>query len=149
MSAPAADATADPTGVLRLEVGRLRARERRRRFPLAVAVGTLGGERSLLEVGWPEPRDLDQGLRTAVVEALLTRGPAAETSPACGPRDLEAWIMRPGHPTLHDTDLAWYSAARLACASYDVQLQRFIVLTRTGWLDPVSGASRSWKRLRL
>ena len=55
----------------------------------------------------------------------------------------------PGHPVLHDEDRAWLAATRHACSAHDLATAGFWVVTRYGWLDPVSGDSRTWKRLRI
>ena len=46
-------------------------------------------------------------------------------------------------------DLAWHAAVRQGCAAHTVTLAGFWVVTRYGWLDPDTGESRTWKRLRL
>ena len=122
----------------RREVGRFRVAERRRVFPLGVHVGVPGGPRSSLELPWP-PTGLDPGLRFDLVAALLTQG----ASPAY------LWLTRPGVPELHDEDLDWHAAAVRAFDAHGVALAGVHAVTRTGWLDVVTGGSRSWKRLRL
>jgi hypothetical protein len=134
--------SAEVRALLRREVGLLRRRETRRRFDTEVTVGRLDGERRSRTV----PRDagglLDPGTRAAVVAVLLEQlSPVADR--------LDAWIVRPGEPSLQDQDLGWFSAADRAFAEADVVLDGFWTVTRTGWLDVRSGERRTWKRLRL
>ncbi len=140
-----------PADALRREVGLLRAAEVRRVFPARLALGSPGdrGAGTVLSgpvegwpgPAWPPPRWLDAGVRFEVVDRLL------------GHHDLpgrpHAWLLRPGVASLHDEDLAWLAAVRHSCAAHDVGLAGFWVVTRYGWLDPVGGGSRSWKRLRV
>ena len=126
--------------LLRREVGLLRQRETRRVFDLAVYVGTLGGPRASFVVRARDLPVMDPGLRADVVSGLLE-----ETSP-----DLAtAWVVRPGRPEQHDADLLWLAAARGAFAMHGRALEDFYAITRYGWLDVLTGRSRTWKRLRL
>jgi hypothetical protein len=52
-------------------------------------------------------------------------------------------------PQLHDVDLTWCSAARHAFGAHERTLACFRVVTRTGWVDVISGERRTWARLRL
>lgn len=124
---------------LRQEVGRLRARERRRVFAARVCVGTPAGELVGHEIAARDTAEMDAGLRTDVVARLLEQVPRADTM----------LLLRPGGPYHHDLDLAWYAAARLAFDSAGRGLAGFYAITRTGWLDVVTGERREWKRLRL
>jgi hypothetical protein len=139
---PTAGLPADPRASWRREVGELRAGEQRRRHPLGVHVGEPGGQRESVELPWPEPRWHDTGVRVDVVTALLGR-----TDPTVAAT--HGWITRPGVPELHDADLAWYAAAVRGCAVLGVALTGFHAVTRTGWVDVVTGERRAWKRLRL
>ena len=137
---------------LRAEVGLLRAELSRRMFAARLALGTPGlrGDGTVLSGPlhdgkgdpWPPPPWFDAGMRVDVVDRLLTHRRLAD-------RPLQAWLLRPGVASLHDEDLAWLAATRHACAAHGVALAGFWVVTRYGWLDPVSGESRSWKRLRV
>ena len=122
----------------RVEVGRLRARDQRRTFPTELHLGQPAGARVSLEV----PR-ADAGLRLDLVGALLDVWREQHGGPAFG------WTVRSGVPTPHDADLAWYAAAVRAFGAVGEAPQGFRAVTRTGWLDVVSGESRVWKRLRL
>ena len=144
-------ATPDPQA-LRAEVGLLRAEVTRRMFPARLALGTPGqrGPGTVLSgplagtqgAPWPPPPWLDTGMRVDVVDRLLGhRG--------LGGGPLDAWLLRPGVASLHDEDLAWLAAVRHASTAGGAAVEGFWVVTRYGWLDPVSGASRSWKRLRV
>jgi len=125
---------------LRLEVGRFRARESRRVFDTAVYVGRLDGPRDSFVARAQDLTVMDAGLRIDVVEALVE---------ATAEQATEAWITRAGVPAPHDEDLAWLAAAISAFAIHGRPLDGFYVLTRTGWLDPRSGETRTWRRLRL
>ena len=127
---------------LRQEVGLLRQAERRRRFPLGVHVGHPGGARASAQVPWPVPDLYDGGLRLDLVDALLGRGEGDGAGHS-------VWLTRPGMPEHHDVDTSWWSSARHACSARGRTLSGFWVVTRYGWLDPGTGTSRAWKRLRL
>ena len=131
----------DTAALLRLEVGRLRARESRRRFETVVHVGTLGGAQRTCPVPAADPA-LDAGTRTDVVSRLL-EGAADPDRGDC------VWLTRAGDPQLQDEDLGWLSAASLAFGALGRRLDGFWSVTRTGWLDVRSGEGRTWKRLRL
>jgi hypothetical protein len=91
---------------------------------------------------WPEPRWHDAGVRLDVVTALLARtDPAVATA--------HGWITRPGVPELHDADLDWYAVAVRGWGVHGVALTGFHAVTRTGWVDVLTGERRAWKRLRL
>lgn len=133
----------DPTtaALLRLEVGRLRRDERRRRFEVRVHVGSLAGPHQTCSVPIADPV-LDAGTRTDVVSRLLEA--SGDTGGAAS-----VWLTRPGEPLLQDVDLAWLSAVDRAAGALDRRLGGFWSVTRTGWLDVRGGESRTWKRLRL
>jgi hypothetical protein len=126
--------------LLRTEVGRLRARESRRVFDRLVYVGVLGGPRSSFVLAARDRLVVDHALRTDVVGRLLD-----DTPPYCR----TAWLARPGRPDLHDDDLRWLAAARLAFGSHGRDLDGCYALTRTGWLDVAGDERRRWVRLRL
>ena len=129
--------------LLRLEVGRLRARMSLRRFEASVHVGTLGaGDGTSCPVPSLDPV-LDAGTRTDVLLRLLEEDTAGHGEPAC------VRLVRPGEPVLEDDDLAWLAAALRACDTLGRRLDGMWVVTRTGWLDVCTGERRTWKRLRL
>lgn len=143
------EATARTTGldlapVLRLEVGRFRLRESRRRFDAALHLGRLGAAHETFVVQRADTPLLDTGLRAEVVSRLLDRFVPAEPEGSA-----TVWLTRPGATSVHDEDLAWLAAARTAFGCHGHRLDGFYALTRTGWLDVVSGESRTWRRLRL
>ncbi|WP_344155752.1 hypothetical protein [Nocardioides koreensis] len=119
--------------------------ERRRVFGPLLHVGTPGEREDLFA---PDPVDpapegrgpLDQALRADVVAALLRRHRSASPAPL-------VWLTRPGELCLQDVDAAWLAAARTAAAEADLPLT-MVVVTRQGWWDPRSGATRTWRRLR-
>lgn len=126
--------------LLRLEVGRLRQRETRRVFDPAVYVGTPGGPRDSFVLRARDLPAVDQAVRIEVVAALLEATDASLRA---------AWLVRPGSAEPHDADVQWLAAAGTAFAMHDRPLEGFYVFTRYGWRDVRTGASRSWKRLRL
>jgi hypothetical protein len=147
-------APATLAGSLRAEVGLLRAEEHRRVFPLRLALGGPGRRGPGTLVGgpvatwqgppWPPGAWLDAGTRFEVADRLV----AGAVEAGLG-EPLSGWVLRPGSPSLHDEDLAWLAALRHALAAHDVAAGGFWAVTRYGWLDPVSGDSRVWKRLRV
>jgi hypothetical protein len=114
-----------------------KATERRHRFPGVLHLGAPGRP----EVGRVEESagDLDHALRCDVLEAMLRRA-------ADGP--LMAWLTRPGDLAVEDLDLACLRAMTAVNGETGRSLP-YVVVTREGWRDPVSGASRSWRRLRV
>ena len=131
----------------------LKRRCPRGRFPLRVHAGRPGGASESFEL---EPGDrLDPALRTDVAAALLHRARGRVAAPWL-------WITRPGPPGTVDADLAWSAAARAALAeaaptdgsgdgSEDMLPEpagRFVVVTRQGWYEPVTGHGQRWARLR-
>jgi hypothetical protein len=124
---------------LRLAVARFRAREPRHTFPPIVHVGLPGGANAEF-VELREHR-LDHALRTEVTAALLSRAQS-------GLAGSMAWLTRAGALDPEDVDLRWYAAARAAYGEAGVPL-RMVVVTKTGWYDPRTGARREWKRLRI
>jgi hypothetical protein len=130
---------------LRLEVGRLRQRERRRRFDPTVFLGTPAGVSLGREVPRAAAPILDPGTRTTLVTGLLEEWVCLGPSPV----PPGVWLTRPGEPVLQDEDLAWLSATLLAFGSWGLSPRGCWTVTRTGWLDAPSGESRTWKRLRL
>jgi hypothetical protein len=146
---PSKDPSADQSAaaddqLFRDAVARLRATERRRLFPLSVHVGVPDGAQRGLELAWPVPEEYDAGLRFDVVDALA-EGLLAEV-PALGAA--WGWVVRPGVPQPHDQDLAWFAAVSRVFAAHELTMKGFRAVTRTGWLDVVTGESRTWKRLR-
>lgn len=114
---------------------------------MGLHVGAPAGARRSSTVPWPVPPEFDAGLRLDLVTALL-EALAAERG-RCAVEEACAWLTRPGQPVLHDRDLEWYSASVHAFAAYDVRLLAFRAVTRSGWLDVVTGEQRVWRRLRL
>ncbi|WP_295658098.1 hypothetical protein [uncultured Nocardioides sp.] len=123
---------------LRAAVLELKQREPRGRFTLRVHAGLPGGADCWFEAGRDD--HLDHTVRTDVAAALLHRARSHTAHPW-------AWTTRPGPLCVGDADLAWSAAGRAALAEADLPL-RFVVVTRHGWLDPVTGAGQAWRRLR-
>ncbi len=156
-SAPTRD-TPRRDRLLRAEVAALRRREQRRIFPARLCLGTSPARGPGHELAWP-PRDPpDVGLLFDLVDSLFdtvsTVSTASDDS-AVGCSRL--WLVRPGVPEVHDLDLRVASVAvRVAAARGPAHRSPhgpahgpLVVLTRYGWLDPLTGESRRWKRLRL
>lgn len=120
--------------LLRRAVLDLATSEHRRHFPAGLHVGTPGGDDCAVvdDPGW------DWQLRADLLGAMLRRTTAT---------DPLVWITRAGHLTLHDVDAAWLSPSVAVAAERDEQA-RLVVVTRHGWLDPRSGTTRTWKRIR-
>jgi len=126
--------------LLRLEVGRLRARESRERFDAVVHVGHLGAAQRSCPVPCGD-LVLDPGTRTELVLRLLEAGGFVGAA--------AAWLTRPGEPVVQDDDLGWLSATLRAFGATGSSLAGFWSVTRTGWLDVRTGEARTWKRLRV
>lgn len=123
----------------RAEVLALRGRHRGRYFPATLAVGVPEGVRRVVGID----AGGDHGLRIDLVAGLLLRG----GSRAAGAPAPAAWLTRPGQPVWHDLDARWLPAALHAFAEAGLEPD-FVVLTKSGWYDPRTGAGQSWKRLR-
>ncbi|HEX6515094.1 MAG TPA: hypothetical protein VF049_05950 [Nocardioidaceae bacterium] len=134
------DSPRDLPGLLRQEVGRFRASQRRRVFDAAVHVGVPAGPHASFVLPARDVAVADDALRIDVVCALLNQVPAG-----CG----YAWLTRPGVPEVHDLDLRWLAAAGVAFGSFGRDLDGFFAVTRAGWLDVRTGERRVWRRLRL
>jgi hypothetical protein len=59
-----------------------------------------------------------------------------------------AWVTRTGGTGLTDADAAWFAAARQGFGRHGLVLPAFAVVTRTAWVDLVSGEQRVWRRVR-
>jgi hypothetical protein len=124
--------------LLRRAVLEHRVSERRRTFPPVLHVGVPGALE--LAVDHDAEGPMEHGLRADLVAACLRHTCVGEVVPL-------VWVTRSGDFVLEDSDAAWLSAARSAYAEAGVPLT-MVVVTRRGWWDPRSGASREWKRLR-
>lgn len=130
--------------LLRRAVGLHGRAEQRLRFPAALHAGVPGGPPGTeVVLGLLRTGPLDHALRTDLVEALLGRA-----RPSDEPVRTLVWLTRPGELDLEDADLAWAAAVRSAHRETGRPV-RFVVVTRHGWRDPISGARRRWRRLRL
>ncbi|QIK66789.1 hypothetical protein G7072_10960 [Nocardioides sp. HDW12B] len=139
--------------LLRAEVAALRRREQRRIFPARLCLGPGPEQGPGHALAWP-PRDPpDVGLVFDLVDSLLDAGGEPGEAGTGSGGDSRLWLVRPGHPEVHDLDLRVASVAlRVAAArgpAYGAVCGPMVVLTRYGWLDPLTGESRRWKRLRL
>jgi hypothetical protein len=124
--------------LLRRAVLEHRVTERRKTFPPVLHVG-VPGELELV-VDHRQAGPIEHGLRADLVAACLrhTRGGSVEPL---------VWLTRTGEFVLEDPDAVWLAAARSAYAEAGLGLT-MVVVTRRGWWDPRSGASREWRRLR-
>ncbi len=137
----------------RREVGWLRRLEKRRVFPARIQLGRPGTPDSLASdpLGplhgqpWPLPGWADDGTWRDACERMVASwvGQHGDRSPTWW------WLTRPGQPRVHDEDPAWQAAARWATAAHGLTSHGFVVVTRYGWYDAVTGETRRWKRLRL
>lgn len=116
--------------------------EHRRSFHPLLHVGVPGGPESVLAVR-PDDR-LDHALRVDVVSAMLRR---SSRQGAGGPTGPLVWLTRAGELDLQDVDVAWLAATRAAAQELDRALP-MVVANRRGWLDPRTGVTRRWQRLR-
>jgi hypothetical protein len=148
--------TAPWVGVLRLAVREHALGERRRRYLPLLHVGRPGGRAAVVAAsGDDAPAPHDDALRVDVVAALLRRirtgaGAGTGSSDGAGPGTGEeplVWLTRSGDLDLQDVDVHWLAAARAACAEAGLDLT-MVVVTRHGWLDPRTGATRRWARVR-
>jgi hypothetical protein len=131
---------------LRAAVLDFRESDHRRRPPPTVHVG-LPGRHDVRFV--QEPGTLvDPALAADVVAALLQRS-RRELGAFLGrtPPVPLVWLTRSGTTAGHDADVLWSAAARAAYAEAGL-VATFVVVTRDGWLDPVTGVRREWRRLR-
>lgn len=138
----------DPPGraigtALRSQVAALRARSPRGKavFPVRIAaLPALPGPAAGPEFTVGSGEHLDLAARTEAVGTLLDLAGDTERPP---------WLLlfRPGRPGVHDADAEWLAAALAAYGETGRELT-FVVITRTGWYDPRSGACRTWARLR-
>lgn len=130
--------------VLRAAVLEFRESESRRRHaPVTLHVGRPDRASPIWVV--ESGQRLDAALRTDVAAGLLRRALADRALQRAGTP--YAWLTRSGGLHLHDADAAWSAAVRGACAEAELSLA-FVVVTRHGWVDPVSGVRREWRRLR-
>ena len=92
---------------------------------------------------------LDHALRTDAVEAMLRSvGPPATSANPSGWGLPLVWLTRRGAlEALQDSDVAWLSATRTAAAELGREVP-MVVVTRQGWRDPLTGTTRTWRRLR-
>jgi len=125
---------------LRVEAGRFRESERRRRFDVALHVGTPSGPRTSTVVPAGQQAYVDRQTRIELYAALLEVAPDGTDS---------AWLTRPGTAALEDEDTAWMVAATAAFGASGGSLEGFFTITRDGWVDVRTGERRVWKRLRL
>jgi hypothetical protein len=106
----------------------------RRALPTTCHVGHPGAGHVTL------PDVEDSALRADLVERAID-----------GMVDLDrvcAWVTRGGDLGITDADAAWFAAARAGFARHGLPLPAFVVITRTAWMDLVSGEHRTWRRVR-
>lgn len=108
--------------------------EVRRVHPTLVRVGDPRGAVDVV----PEDPAWDHALRTDLLTALLWR--RREHDPL-------VWLTRTGDLAWQDVDQRWYAACLAAREETGVVAQ-LLVVTRHGWHDPATGATRTWRRIR-
>lgn len=131
---------------LRAAVLDFRETDRRRRPPPTLHVGLPARQAASFV---PEPGTTpDAALAADVVGALLQRSHRDLATLLGDARpDPLAWLTRAGSLAVHDADVLWSAATRAAYAEAGLDAT-FVVVTRDGWLDPVTGVRREWRRLR-
>ena len=112
------------------------ATEHRRSFLPLVHLGIPGGKEVAHAHREDEPTD--PWLRADIIHSMRRR---------VGVPDPIVWLTRAGSTEVEDVDLRWLAAARQAFREIDAPLT-YVVVTRNAWVDPRSGMSRRWKRLR-
>ena len=122
------------------------ATEHRRSFLALVHLGIPGGKEVAHAHREDEPTD--HWLRTDIIHSMRRR---------VGVPDPIVWLTRPAEAEpeaigavglgIEDVDLRWLAAARAAFREIGAPLT-YVVVTRNAWVDPRSGLSRRWKRLR-
>lgn len=112
------------------------ATEHRRSFLPLVHLGIPGGKEVAHAHREDEPTDA--WLRADIIHSMRRR---------VGVPDPIMWLTRAGSTEIEDVDLRWLAAARQAFREIDAPLT-YVVVTRNAWVDPRSGMSRRWKRLR-
>ncbi len=121
----------------------------------ALHLGEPGGPRVRLQLP-PAPTHVRQArpdpygdpvLRRDVLARLWER--AEEEGLTADGRPLLAWHVRGGTVEVVGSDLGWSGAARLAALDRGLTSSGRCVVTPQGWVDPESGRSRSWQRLRV
>lgn len=121
----------------------------------ALHLGEPGGPRVRLQLP-PAPTHVRQArpdpygdpvLRRDVLARLWER--AEEEGLTADGRPLLAWHVRGGTVEVVGSDLGWSGAARLAALDRGLTSSGLCVVTPQGWVDPESGRSRSWQRLRV
>lgn len=108
--------------------------EVRRVHPTLLRVGDPCGTADVV----PEDPTWDHALRTDLLSALLWRRRE---------RDPLVWLTRTGDLAWQDVDQRWY-AAFLASREETGICAQLLVVTRHGWHDPATGATRTWRRIR-
>lgn len=132
--------SSDLHALLRVEVGRFRESERRRRFETTVYVGSPAGERAAVTIPARQGSYVDREVRVELFSALLEVAPGDAAY---------AWTSRPGPPDLLPDDVAWMVGAEAAFGAAWRELEGCYTITRYGWVDVRTGERRVWKRLRL
>lgn len=145
MPTPAAATPAHPLAPwLRARVLALRASTRRRVFPGSVELVPAGGAAGEAPVAsWRyDEEPLDHALRVDVLVRLLT-------DCACrGVWRVGLVHVRPGSHEPTDLDFGWAAAGATAASISGVDVHSVLVVSRWGWLDLRSGATRRWVRPR-
>jgi hypothetical protein len=110
------------------------------------AAGTRRALPSTCHVGHPgdaqvELPDVDDAsLRADLVERAIDG--LLDIEGAC------AWVTRGGDLGITDADASWFAAALAGFARHGLTMSAFVVMTRSAWIDVVSGERREWRRVR-
>ncbi len=118
----------------------LRQQHLERRFPAALVLSDF--DQTCVDFPIAEEVTDDIGLRTEVIDALVTRALTLTPRPA-------VLLTRPGSLETQALDLTWLTPCVATLRSYDVEPLAVAVVTKDGWSDPFTGVQRVWKRLRI
>ncbi|WP_067441804.1 hypothetical protein [Nocardioides jensenii] len=130
----------DTRAELRLLVHRFRQQTRRRVFAPVLHVGGFDG--ASLEWSLDERPAPDVGLRAEILAALVSRARLEHEQPV-------VWLSRMGVPAPHDLDLAWAPVAARAMSEARLAPRCIVVVTKTGWYEPLGDDRATWTRLRV
>ena len=119
--------------VLRTAVLQLATTDHRRHVPPSLHVGVPGGPTATVA----DDPTWDHGLRIELAGAVLR----AAGDPSW------IWVTRSGALTLQDVDAAWLGPVVAATGERGVDAA-YVIVTRHGWLDPRSGLTQEWQRIR-
>ena len=118
----------------------VRSAGRRRALEYTAYVGVPGAART----AFAHDPDHDPVLRADLVERAVDALPERlpERGGAC------AWVTRPDGFEVDTRDHQWFVASRTGFERHSLELPAFFVVGRYGWLEVLSGRTRTWTRVR-